>query len=131
MREIKFRGQTLNCEKFVYGDLIQLSDGRKYIIDNNFGACLDDKGNFVNTGSPFVWEVIPSTVAQYTEQNDINGNEIYAGMRVNQVAVLVGSPDIDLTGLVKFYDGSWVIDDGYDAILLFNEACENTIEQDY
>jgi uncharacterized phage protein (TIGR01671 family) len=131
MRDIKFRGQTLDCKSFVYGDLIQLNDGRKYIIDNNFGACIDDKGNFVNTESPFVCEVIPGTVAQYTEQNDINGNEIYEGMTVSQVAVLVGSPDIDYMGLVKFYDGSWWIDDGYDAISLFNEACENTIERDY
>lgn len=67
------------------------------------------------------------TLMQYTEQNDINGDEIYDGMIVHQVSVLVGSPDIDFTGEVKFYDGSWYIDNGKDAVLLFNETCENTI----
>lgn len=64
---------------------------------------------------------------QYTEQNDINGNEIYESHLVHQVSVLIGSPDIDFTGEVKFYDGSWWIDNGQDAVLLFNEACENEI----
>ena len=64
---------------------------------------------------------------QFAEQNDINRNEIYEGDIIHQVVVLPGSPNIDFTGEVKFYDGSWWVDNGKEAILLFNEACENEI----
>ena len=78
-REILFRGKRVDNNEWVYGDLIQLHDGRKYIIDNKFGACLDDKGNFINTESPFVNEVIPETICQYTGLEDRNGNNIFDG----------------------------------------------------
>ena len=76
-REILFKGKRVDNNEWVYGDLIQLHDGRKYIIDNKFGACLDDKGNFINTESPFVNEVIPETICQYTGLEDKNGNKIF------------------------------------------------------
>lgn len=78
-REILFKGKRVDNNEWVYGDLIQLHDGRKYIIDNKFGACLDDKGNFINTESPFVNEVIPETICQYTGLEDRNGNNIFDG----------------------------------------------------
>ena len=59
-----------------------------------------------------------------TEQNDIDGNSIYGGDYVRQYSVLTGSPEIDFTGEVKFYDGSWYIDEGTDSLPLFNETCE-------
>ncbi len=49
-----FRGLRTDGEGCVYGDLINLHDGRKFIIDNRFGACIDDKGNCINTEAPFV-----------------------------------------------------------------------------
>lgn len=48
--------------EMVRGDLINLHDGRKYIIDNRFGACIDNVGNFINTEAPFVNQVDPATV---------------------------------------------------------------------
>ena len=78
MREILFRGKT-ESGKWVQGDLIQLANGLKFIINNKFGACIDDKGNFINTEAPFVCEVIPSTVGQYTGLTDKNGTKIFEG----------------------------------------------------
>ena len=110
----------------------QLLDTKKNEIVNYLNCSIDINGegvqsfdeNGVIEGLEYNKHLIP---LQYTEQNDINGNEIYEGMKVHQISVLVGSPDIDFTGKVKFYDGSWWIDDGFDAVLLFNEACENKI----
>ena len=78
MREILFRGKRVDNGEWVEGDLIQLHDGRKFIVNNKFGACLDNKGNFINTEAPFVCEVIPETVGQYTGLN-ANGTKIFEG----------------------------------------------------
>ena len=103
-REILFRGKRVDNGEWVYGDLIQLHDGRKYIIDNKFGACIDDKGNFINTKSPFVNEVMPKTVSQYTGLKDKNGKKIFEGDIVKNMLILDNntlSPSIDT---VEFND---------------------------
>lgn len=77
-REIEFRGKTAKGE-WVYGDLLNLHNGDKYIVNNKFGACIDDKGNFINTESPFVCKVIPETVGQYVGIKDKTSKKVYEG----------------------------------------------------
>lgn len=79
MREILFRGKRVDNGEWCEGDLIQLQDGRKYIVNNIFGACIDDNGNLINTEPPFVCPVDPDTVGQYTELTDMGGKRIFEG----------------------------------------------------
>ena len=79
MREILFRGKPGRSSDWVEGDLIQIPGGRVYIIDNKFGACIDDKGNLINSEYPFVCEVLPETVGQYTNLKDIDDKRIFEG----------------------------------------------------
>ena len=63
MREIKFRGQTINGE-WAYGLLCHKDD--KWYVSNSAGI-------------PTAYEVRPETIGQFTGLVDKNGKEIYEG----------------------------------------------------
>lgn len=123
-REILFRGKRKANGEWIYGYYYQIPQLNIYEI-------LTGKVDITN-GRPKreSYEVIPETVGQDTECNDIDGDSIFEGMTVNQKSAVLGDEDIDFTGEVKFYDGSWWIDNGNDAILLCNEIRENKIIED-
>lgn len=89
MREIKFRGKSIDTGKWIYGY-----------------ACFDSKKenaaiiNRVGNNEMQHWAVYPETVSEFTGLHDRNGREIYEG-DVYQVAknviyqiVFVGTPEV-------------------------------------
>lgn len=97
MKEQEFRGKRKDNGNWVYGDLIQLNDGRKFIVNNKFGACFDNKGNFLNTEAPFVCEVIPETIGEYIGREDNLHRKIYTG------DIVIGKAlDLIVKGAVEF-----------------------------
>lgn len=107
-----FRGKPIHGGNYVEGDLIQLlgkqGQGRKFIVNNRFGACIDEEGNFINTQFPYVMEVDPSTVGQYSKIDLKDGTELFDGD-------IVQHETVNWIGVVEFKDGAFRVTAKHDS----------------
>ena len=98
-RTIKFRGKRVDNGEWYYGNYIDGTDGRSYIMD--FASVDRDAFTFQ--------EVLPETVGQFTGLHDRNGKEIYEG---DVVKFTMG--DEERICVVEYKNGGFMVEsDGF------------------
>lgn len=99
MREIKFRGKSLETGQWVYGSLVQ-EDGKAWIVG---GINIEDAGDVFDFYATEWYEVIPETVGQYTSLKDMDREEIFEG-------AIGWDEDGEVHGKIVFDEGGFLFE---------------------
>lgn len=119
MREIKFRGKSINNGKWIHGSLVGTD-----VIAGGYAKTWDDDLELDE------WEKVdPETVGQYTGTNDTSDNkkEIYEDDIVDyEDQDIFGTSLKTIRGVIKFSEGGWIVDDekNQQSIFLWSETAE-------
>jgi len=105
MKEYKFRGKRVDNGEWVYGFLVTSVNDRAYIIVYSTEDAVSTRNEL-----DFIYaEVIPETVGQYTELDDLNKKPIY-----EDDVVRAWSQGTMATGKVeRRVDGLWIMFPAY------------------